>query len=586
MNFVDIYRDVIKEKKDKNDFIKDNILFINDLIGHSKDSYFKWDIHKREITIYGVLSNLIREDSNYYITISEEMWYSLILAEDLKFYLEEIEDSLMKKRDAKICLRVRNRYNTTIWLEKNLKPILNDNMEITAYFGYIHDISREVQIEHEFRNIIEYDEVTELPTKYYIKETIESYFEMFGKSEKRGALIVIDIDNFKFINDSFGHHEGDLLLKEVADCLIDIIADEDIISRYSGDEFVIFKPFINSIEDAEEVTRRVLASFEEPKIINGKHIYVTASAGIAVFPDNGTTFYDLLKNADAAMYRAKENGKNEYDIFDKSISLELNRMYLIHKGLRKAIEKNEMFVVFQPKVALSSSVVNGFEALLRWNSKELGFVSPMEFIPVAESTRLIIPIGRFVLEEVFKKVKELNDNGYENFKVAINISEVQLRYENILQDLKDLIGKYDVKPEYIEIEITESILMKSFDKNIHKLEAIKELGISIALDDFGTGYSSLNYLTKLPIDVLKIDRSFVIDLFKNNKSRCIVENIIQLSHKLGIQVVAEGVEETSQVQYLKSIYCDLVQGYYYSKPKMFEEIRLLLGKTLEADSNK
>ena len=230
---------------------------------------------------------------------------------------------------------------------------------------------------------------------------------------------------------------------------------------------------------------------------------------------------------------------------------------------------------------LENSKVNGFEALLRWNSKTLGNVSPGEFIPIAESTRQIIPIGRYVLEEVFKKIKTLLEVGYNNFKVAVNFSEVQFRYGTIVNDFLELIDKYDVSSEYIEIEITESMLIKDFQNNIRRLKAVKQLGVSVALDDFGTGYSSLSYLTKLPIDVLKIDRSFVIDLIENSKSRCIVETIINLSHKLGIDVVAEGVEYAEQVEYLRGILCDVVQGYYYSKPVVFDEVKDMLGKELQ-----
>lgn len=278
------------------------------------------------------------------------------------------------------------------------------------------------------------------------------------------------------------------------------------------------------------------------------------------------------------MYIAKSNGKNQWQMFNNNISREINRIYSIQRGLRTALDNDEMFVVFQPKVRLTDDEVNGFEALLRWKSNEIGFVSPGEFIPVAENTRLIIPIGKFVLREVFAKVKYLLSEGYDNFKIAVNLSEIQLRDGNLLEYFNSLIEEFNVSPKYIEVEITESMIMKSVDKNIECLLQIKELGASIALDDFGTGYSSLNHLTKLPIDVLKIDRSFVIDMAENDKSRYIVENIIQLSHKLGMTVVAEGVEEKEQVDYLRSIECDTVQGFYYSKPEYFENIISMLSK--------
>ena len=352
----------------------------------------------------------------------------------------------------------------------------------------------------------------------------------------------------------------------------------ELLCRFGGDEFIIFIPYISDFKNIKEVVKKITEILKSPYSINNNDVFASASIGVAVFPDDGEEFEVLLKNADSAMYVAKSNGKNQWAMFNRNISKEINRIYSIQRGLRTALENNEMFVVFQPKVRLTDDEINGFEALLRWNSLEIGSVSPSEFIPVAESTRLIIPIGKFVLREVFIKIKYLLSEGYDNFKIAVNLSEIQLREGDLLEYLNLLSEEYGVSPKYIEIEITESMIMKSVDRNIDYLLQIKELGASIALDDFGTGYSSLNHLTKLPIDVLKIDRSFVIDMIENDKSRYIVEKIIQLSHKLGITVVAEGVEEKEQVDYLRSIECDTVQGYYYSKPDNFENIITMLSK--------
>ena len=370
------------------------------------------------------------------------------------------------------------------------------------------------------------------------------------------------------------------MLKEVSQSILEAVTDDILVSRYSGDTFLLFKYDITDIHEVVALCNIITKSFEEPNIVNEKKIYLTASIGIALSPDHGIDYNTLLKNADAAMYEAKKNGKNECDFFNDNLSIKLKRVYCLQKGLRTALKNNEIYVMFQPKVSLDDSLVNGFEALARWESHEFGLVNPAEFIPIAESSKMIIPIGSFVLEEVFKKTKCLLNEGNDNFKIAVNLSEMQLREDVVLSDFKKLIDKYRINPKYIEVEITESMLMKSFDKNVKIIQEIKNLGVSIALDDFGTGYSSLNYLTKLPIDVLKIDRSFVIDLMSNPKSKCIVENIINLSHQLGIEVVAEGVEDKSQVEYLRMILCDVVQGYYYSKPRMFNQIRNIIGKEI------
>lgn len=429
-------------------------------------------------------------------------------------------------------------------------------------------------------SVAQCDRITGLPNKYLFKSMVSNLLKKAVENNKRAAMIIIDLDNFKYVNDSFGHDFGDLLLKEVAYNIFLSVTEDVLISRYSGNTFLLFKPNIIDIQEIVTLCNIITKSFEEPNTVEGKKFYLTASIGVSLSPDHGIDYNTLLKNADAAMYEAKKNGKNECDFFDNSLSVELNRVYSLQKGLRIALQNNEFYVVFQPKVSLDNSVVNGFEALARWNSKEFGEVSLAEFVPIAESSKMILPIGSFVLEEVFKKIKCLLNEGNDDFKIAVNLSEMQLREDVVLSDFKNLIKKYKIQPKYIEVEITESMLMKSFDKNVKILQEIKGLGVSIALDDFGTGYSSLNYLTKLPIDVLKIDRSFVIDLMKNPKSKCIVENIINLSHQLGIEVVAEGVEDKSQVEYLRTILCDVVQGYYYSKPKIFEDIKNLIGKII------
>jgi len=439
---------------------------------------------------------------------------------------------------------------------------------------------RKSVVNRTINSIIQCDRITGLPNKYFFKNVVSNLLKNVVNNNTRAAMITIDLDNFKYVNDSFGHDFGDLLLKEVSYKILSLIPDDILVSRYSGDTFLLFKPDITDMQEIIALCNVIIKSFEEPNIVAGKKIYLTASIGISLSPDHGIDYNTLLKNADAAMYEAKKNGKNECDFFDDSLSVELNRVYSLQKGLRTALQNNEFYVVFQPKVSLDDSLVNGFEALARWESHEFGFVSPAEFIPIAESSKMIIPIGSFVLEEVFKKTKCLLNEGNDNFKIAVNLSEMQLREDVVLSDFRHLINKYRIHPKYIEVEITESMLMKSFDKNVKILQEIKNLGVSIALDDLGTGYSSLNYLTKLPIDVLKIDRSFVIDLMNNPKSKCIVENIINLSHQLGIEVVAEGVEDKCQVDYLRTILCDIVQGYYFSKPKLFEAVKDIIGKEI------
>lgn len=556
----------------------------NQLKDYSNDNLVICDIKNEAFRISGNIIHLLNnevKDNVDEITMSWDDIFSMICGTSKEKILKKWVNLLNKQMEIIKEFKVRVTKKEIIYISLKLKPFFDINGELNYYCGYMHDVTKLKKAEQSIKKLIEIDIVTKLPSKYYVKNVIDNYLVNCEKERIRGALILINIDNFKIINDSFGHEEGDLLLEKVANELLEVISEEDLICRYNADEYIIFKPDIDTIEKSEAFLRDIKSIFKSAFSVNNQKIYITSSIGVSIFPDNGMNFNTLLKNADAAMYRAKSNGKDEWEFFNNSISNELSRIYDIQKGLRMAIERDELFVVFQPKVVLVDSKVNGFEALLRWNSKELGVVSPLEFIPIAESTRLIIPIGRFVLEEVFKKVKYLLQEGYDDFKVAVNFSDVQLRYGTIVEDFTELMEEYGVPSKYIEVEITESVLMKTFDDNIKRLDSIKNLGVTVALDDFGTGYSSLNYLTKLPIDVLKIDRSFVMDLFNNRKCRCIVENIIKLSHELGINVVAEGVEDQEQVDYLKEILCDVVQGYYYSKPEKFDDIKCLLGKILK-----
>ena len=547
---------------------------------NSKESFIKSikglfiSVNKEEdlIMLYGNNKEITGYKEDFIIMTFDEFRsyfrqdYFDILIDGIKNNLEEIE------------VKITNILGVDIWISVKGQARKSNKGEFLGFEGYVHNITREKEAHLKLEYISYYDELTGLNNRKQFKNIIEKELEKHIVSESRGALIIIDIDNFKFINDSYGHKCGDILLEKFSEDLKKIFNDDQLLCRFGGDEFLIFISSISYLNEINTTVRKIMDILKNPYDINGHKIYSSTSIGVSVFPDDGEDFEVLLKNADAAMYIAKSNGKNQWQMFNNNISREINRIYSIQRGLRTALDNDEMFVVFQPKVRLTDDEVNGFEALLRWKSNEIGFVSPGEFIPVAENTRLIIPIGKFVLREVFAKVKYLLSEGYDNFKIAVNLSEIQLRDGNLLEYFNSLIEEFNVSPKYIEVEITESMIMKSVDKNIECLLQIKELGASIALDDFGTGYSSLNHLTKLPIDVLKIDRSFVIDMAENDKSRYIVENIIQLSHKLGMTVVAEGVEEKEQVDYLRSIEWDTVQGFYYSKPEYFENIISMLSK--------
>lgn len=417
----------------------------------------------------------------------------------------------------------------------------------------------------------EYDRVTLLPSVDVFKNIVKNNIKNSIINNTSASLILFDIDNFKHVNDSFGHEFGDSMLRIISSEVRNSINREVLMCRYSGNTFILFQ---NSESEIEKTIEEIFNVFKQ----SHEDIYLTISMGISVVPKDGISYDFLLKNADIAMYEAKQNGKNNYKFFSNEMGNKVVKEYALQKELRTSLENNEIYVVYQTKVSLEDSTVQGFEALARWNNKKFGEISPGKFIPLAEESKMIVPIGSFVLEEACRKIKFLSSKGYTDFKIAVNLSEVQFQEEIVINVLRKLIKKYQISSRHLELEITESMFMKSFESNLKVLEEIKDMGVTIALDDFGTGYSSFSYLTKLPIDVLKIDRSFILDVCTNPKEKCMVEGIIRLAHQLGIQVVAEGVEEEEQVEYLKAIFCDFVQGYYFSRPKPFNEIIDIVGK--------
>ena len=390
------------------------------------------------------------------------------------------------------------------------------------------------------------------------------------------AFIFIDLDNFKYVNDTYGHDAGDLLLIEFAKIIKNMKIKDSLFARYGGDEFIIVQYNIQEKNQIKYILDNIIKKLSNPIIINDKEIFCTLSIGVSVYPIDGGDMPILLKRADMAMYLAKVNGKNRYEFFDIKILEILNREFDIEKGLRVAVDKSEIKMLYQPKIKVDTEEVIGFESLVRWNSKSLGIVSPSEFIPIAESSGLIIPIGKYIINESFRRCKELTLKNNKKFKMAINLSEVQIRDEDIVSFISESLKFYDLSAEYIEFEITESIIMKSAERNISTLEKLKKLGVSLALDDFGTGYSSLSYLRTLPIDVLKIDKSFIDGIVIEEKSEYIINSIVELSHYLSLLVVAEGVETKEQLDFLKRISCDVIQGYYFSRPVEFDEaIRMI-----------
>lgn len=392
------------------------------------------------------------------------------------------------------------------------------------------------------------------------------------------AIFFIDLDNFKNINDTLGHDYGDLLLKDVSDRMLSCIASDDILARNGGDEFLILKNRFDTVDDLENFASQLVNVVHHPFILNDETAVVSMSVGIAVFPNNGLTVSELIKNADIAMYNAKNSGKNSYRFFDSYMEDDVNRKNDLADILSHVIDKNEIYLQYQPQVNVESGQVTGYEALMRIDSELVGFISPAEFIPIAEETGIINILGEWALIEACNFNQVLIKSGFGPLRVSVNVSTTQLKDDHLIDIIKSIPEKTGMDLKHLEIEITESVLMNSFEHNLKLINQMKELGCSIALDDFGTGYSSFNYLTQIPIDTLKIDKSFIDGICSNEKDRCIADSIIDLAHKMDISVVAEGVEDNEQLQILQNQFCDTLQGYLFSKPLNSTDFIELLSK--------
>lgn len=426
-----------------------------------------------------------------------------------------------------------------------------------------------------------HDALTGLPNQRLFKNRLTHALEDAKRSGQNLAVLYMDLDRFKLINDTLGHNVGDLLLQNVAERITGCLRKQDTVSRQGGDEFTILLPGLMH-QEAEQVVLDIFNAINKPFTLHDYQLYITPSIGISLYPSCGDQADILIKNADTAMYRAKEKGKNTYQFFNETMALQTLQKLNMENALRKALENDQFVLHYQPKVDLRTGRMTGVEALIRLQHPELGFVSPVDFIPLAEETGLIIPIGQWVLHKACAQCKEWQTQAMpQNMSVAVNLSMLQLKQEHFVEMVELVLSETGLDPQHLEIEITESMAMQNVDLLIQKLMALKKLGIGICIDDFGTGYSSFGYLKQLPIDTLKIDRSFVNDITNSEEDDAIVQAIIAMAHVLKLKVIAEGVETNKQYTLLKQYNCDSVQGYYLSRPLAAEDIVRMYGEQIE-----
>ncbi len=421
------------------------------------------------------------------------------------------------------------------------------------------------------------DSLTNLPNRRAFNERLS--YAISGAHQFGGAvgLLLLDLDNFKVVNDTLGHNNGDKLLKLVTQRLIERLRTTDTICRIGGDEFVIILASRNAAEEIVSVAEKVTAALAPPFLLGIHEIYVTASVGISVYPQDAEDVETLMRNADTAMYQAKSRGKNAYQKFHPEMDQRAQKRLSLEAKLRKALERGELLLHYQPQVDLSTGKIVGVEALARWHHPELGFVSPVEFIPVAEESGLIVSLGRWVLRTACQQAATWHDAGLlGDMHMAVNLSVRQTKDGGLMSDILTILRETNLSPNQLELEITESVLMENVHANVELMKRLQMEGIHLSIDDFGTGYSSMAYLKRFPIDKLKIDRSFVRDIPGDGDDEAIATAIIAMAHGLGMSVVAEGIETEEQLQFLRSAGCDIMQGYYFARPMSAGQLTALL----------
>jgi len=457
-------------------------------------------------------------------------------------------------------------------LKEAEKKLQDSYREMEATYQELFATQGELSVKYEEMNDIQkklrenayHDSLTGLPNRLSLLENMQEILK--NRKEELCALLYIDSDNFKFINDTLGHSYGDKLIVNMGRRLSAILRRDQAVYRLGGDEFIICYPDARNMKEIENFANKIIKNFVKPFSIAGSTLYVTVSIGIAVYPEHGTTIEELLQHADLAMYKAKSDGKNRYCIYNRELQVEFDKRMKIEKNLRTALTNSEFSLYYQPQVDILNGKIAGFEALLRWNSPELGPVPPLDFIGVAEETHLIIPIGKWVLKNACMFLKKLSDMGYRNLMIAVNVSILQLLQDDFVDTVLNTIRAAGLQPRNVELEITESILMQSFQTIRQRLLQLRKAGVRIALDDFGKGYSSLSYLEQLPISTLKIDKSFVDGISRGKTRESFIDTIVMMGRKMGLVVLAEGVEKKEQMDYLMKHKCHRVQGYYISRP--------------------
>lgn len=543
---------------------------------------WEWDIKNQKIYWSDELFKLLTVNDSTPPKRHNDI-LEFIDSEDRNTVSDALSNLFNQHQDFAIEYKIVGSDNVVRHIQEHAQVIKDSENIPTSIIGTLRDITNRKLAEEEVKFLAYYDSLTGLPNRASFAEHLKQAVKSAKRHSKPLSILFLDLDNFKRVNDSLGHGAGDKLLKVVAKKLISSLRACDVLSRDSedspapiarlgGDEFIILLDNNITTEGAQTVAKRIIKALHEPVTIDKQEVPLSVSIGIAMFPEDGNNTLDLMKNADTAMYHSKEIGKNTFCFYDKKMNaLSLKRLNM-ERDLQKALENDEFITYFQPKIDINSQNIIGSEALIRWQHPKQGFILPDTFISLAEETNLIYQLGAWVLRNACMTNKLWHDQGFTDIHVAVNLSARQLQDKKLVSIVKQALDDSKLPAHYLELELTEGMIMENGPETMRQLHDLKDLGIKLAVDDFGTGYSSLRYLSQFPLDTIKIDKSFVNNLPHNKNEATITEAIIALAHSLKLSVVAEGVETKEQFEYLQQRECDVIQGYYFSKPLAPEQM--------------
>ncbi|TQK74334.1 diguanylate cyclase/phosphodiesterase with PAS/PAC sensor(s) [Brevibacillus sp. AG162] len=543
--------DELKRSEEKYRIIAENTSDIISIINLDGDFLYLSPSHKR------VWEHTVPDEEIHNL-------FEWIVEDDRDIFAYAIQHAFSTRKEYMVECRINTQINDVIWTESKINPIMDEEGNVTKLLLVTRDVTDRKQSEETIHHLAYHDALTDLPNRRMYVQQLSKEMMQAKRFQSNLAVLFLDLDRFKDVNDSFGHDVGDMLLIEAAKRLQACLKPGDVVARLGGDEFTIMQNQLQDRSEAAALAEQIMNQLQRPFELDGHVFNVSCSIGIALYPQDGDNPEDLLKRADTALYTVKSRGKNGYDFFDPTMEAKSLERILMENEMRKAIEQEHFQIYYQPKIDIATSAMTGMEALVRWVHPELGIIPPNRFIPIAEETGMILALGEWILKQACKQNKIWHDEGY-TLKVSVNLSARQIYQKDLVEMIKDILRETNLSPDWLELEITESIFVK-MEEATAVLQQIRDIGIQISIDDFGTGYSSFSYIKSLPVDTIKIDASFIRDIHHNQESQAIVKAIVTIAQSLNMNVIAEGIELDDQVAALKENGCDHGQGYLFSKP--------------------